>query len=126
MARVHDWKPPVRLNETTRAYFERLARIEEDEEMRRAMTAISAPDASAEEVERAAATLSRDPLHNAVLRTGASLTLMDGGFRSNVIPAEGTATFNVRVLPGEDIREVVAAMNRVGGMPAAPPWVGVW
>lgn len=117
VARVHDWKAPVRLNETTRAYFERLARIEEDEEMRRAMVTISAEGASGEELERAAATLSRDPLHNAVLRTGASLTLIDGGFRSNVIPSEGTATFNVRVLPGEDVGEIVAAMNRVGGEP---------
>lgn len=114
--RVHAWKPPVRLNETTRLYFARLAEIEQNPGTRRAMQQISTATDSAA-IRRAAEVLARDPLHNAVLRTGASLTLLDGGIRSNVIPSEGTATFNVRVLPGEDIREVVREMNRVGGEP---------
>ncbi len=110
---VHKWKAPVRLNETTRLYFARLAEIEANPEVKAAMQRIStATDTAA--VNRAAEVLSRDPLHNAVLRTGTSLTLLQGGFRSNVIPSEGKATFNVRILPGEDIREVVRAMNEAG------------
>jgi acetylornithine deacetylase/succinyl-diaminopimelate desuccinylase-like protein len=70
------------------------------------------------EIQRHAAVLEREPLHNAVLRTGVSLTILDGGFRSNVIPSEGTATFNVRILPEEDIQEVVREMQRVGGEPS--------
>lgn len=115
IARVHEWRPPARLNETTRLYFARLAGIEPDAAMRAAMQAISRPGADAAAIARAADVLSREPLHNAVLRTGASLTLVSGGIRSNVIPSEGTATFNVRVLPGEDIGEVVREINRVGG-----------
>jgi acetylornithine deacetylase/succinyl-diaminopimelate desuccinylase-like protein len=118
VARVHAWHAPAALNETTRIYFRRLAGIEEDPEMRRAMEALIAPGATPEEVEAAAEVLSRDPLHNAVLRTGASLTMMGGGFRTNVIPSEGRATFNVRILPGEDIREVVRRMNEIGGEPS--------
>ncbi|MDQ3605220.1 MAG: M20/M25/M40 family metallo-hydrolase [Gemmatimonadota bacterium] len=114
VARVHEWRAPVRLNETTRLYFTRLAEIEQDPQMRQAMQQLStASDTAAMRV--AAAVLSREPLHNAVLRTGASLTLLNGGIRGNVIPSEGTATFNVRILPGEDIREIVREMNRVGG-----------
>ncbi|MBV9773963.1 MAG: M20/M25/M40 family metallo-hydrolase, partial [Gemmatimonadetes bacterium] len=116
VSRVHEWRPPVRLNETTRLYFGRLAAIEKDPEMREAMLRISTATDSAA-VERAAAVLSRDPLHSAVLRTGASLTLLNGGFRSNVIPSEGKATFNVRIVPGEDIREIVRRMNEVGAEP---------
>ena len=78
----------------------------------------AAPDASAADRDSAAAVLSHDVLFNAALRSGASLTLLDGGFRPNVIPAEGRATFNVRILPDEDITEVVAAMNRIGGEPS--------
>jgi len=115
--RVHAWKPPVRLNETTRLYFARLARIEEDTAMKAAMQRISAPAADSATVAAAADVLSRDPLHNAVLRTGASLTLLNGGLRSNVIPSEGKATFNVRVLPDDDIVAFVAAMNRVAAEP---------
>ena len=47
--------------------------------------------------------------------TGASLTLLNGGIRANIIPSEGTATFNVRVLPGEDIRAIVRRMQEIGG-----------
>ena len=118
VARVHEWRAPVGLNETTRLYFQRLASIEEDPQTRAAMERLTAEGASAERMEEAAAVLSRDPLHNAVLRTGASLTLLNGGFRANVIPGEGRATFNVRVLPGEDIGEMVRRMNEAAGEPS--------
>jgi acetylornithine deacetylase/succinyl-diaminopimelate desuccinylase-like protein len=118
VARVHAWKPPVRLNETTSLYFGRLATIEDDPEVRRAMVEISNPDAKPAAVDSAADVLSRDPLYNAILRTGAALTILNGGFRGNVIPSEGKATFNVRTLPGEDITAIVAEMNRVGGEPS--------
>ena len=117
VARVHAWQPPVRLNETTRLYFARLAEVEEDPLMRGAMIALTAEEGDSASAAAAAAVLSRDPLHGAILRTGAALTLLDGGIRSNVIPSEGTATFNVRILPDERIEDVVAAMNEVGGEP---------
>jgi acetylornithine deacetylase/succinyl-diaminopimelate desuccinylase-like protein len=49
-----------------------------------------------------------------VLRTGQSLTIIKGGIRSNVIPSDGSATFNVRVLPNDDVRGIVQAFNHVG------------
>jgi acetylornithine deacetylase/succinyl-diaminopimelate desuccinylase-like protein len=116
-ARVHEWRAPVQLNETTRLYFARLAEIEGDSTMRRAMQRLSASGADSATIAAAAAVLSRDPLHNAVLRTAASFTLLNGGHRSNVIPSEGTATFNVRVLPGDDIRAVVRRMEDAGAEP---------
>ena len=113
VARVHAHTFPVRLNETSRLYFARLAEIEEDPGVRRAMRRVASSTDSAE-ISQAAAVLSREPLYNAVLRTGASLTMLDGGFRSNVIPSEGKATFNVRIPPGEDITQVVQEMERIG------------
>ncbi len=113
-ARVHDWRAPARLNSTTRLYFERLAAVEPDVELRAAMRAISAPGADSAAIASAAAVLSREPLHNAVLRPAASLTMIRGGFRSNVIPSDGTATFNLRVLPGDDVTRVVAEMQAAG------------
>lgn len=114
VARVHAWQAPVRLNETTRLYFARLAQVETDSDMRSAMEQLSAEGAASAAIARAAAVLSREPLHNAVLRTAGSLTILRGGIRSNVIPSEGSATFNVRALPGEDIRKFVEQMNEVG------------
>jgi acetylornithine deacetylase/succinyl-diaminopimelate desuccinylase-like protein len=115
-ARLHEWRAPVRLNETTRLYFERLAEVEDDPEMRAAMREVSsARDRAA--VDRAAAVLAREPIHNAVLRTGASLTLISGGIRSNVIPSEGTFNFNVRALPDEDITAIVRMMSEAAAEP---------
>jgi acetylornithine deacetylase/succinyl-diaminopimelate desuccinylase-like protein len=115
-ARIHAWRPPARLNETTRLYFARLAGIEPDTTLREAMRRVSSATDSAA-VEAAAAVLSRDPLHNAVLRTGVALTIIDGGIRENVIPSEGKATFNVRTVPGEDIAAIAARMTAIAAEP---------
>jgi acetylornithine deacetylase/succinyl-diaminopimelate desuccinylase-like protein len=117
VGRVHEWKAPVKLNETTRLYFARLATIERDTAVRQAMQQVSAAQSTPAQISAAAAVLSRDPLYNAILRTGQSLTLLSGGIRSNVIPSEGRATFNVRVLPNDDVREIVREMQRAGGEP---------
>lgn len=117
LSRLHDWRPPVRLTETTRLYFERLAGIEGDAAMREAMLELIRPGASVEAIERAAATLSREPIHNAVLRAGLSLTLINGGIRTNIIPSAGSATFNLRVVPGEDMGALLAAVRQVAAEP---------
>lgn len=115
VSRVHAWRAPVHLIDTTRRYFAALAAVEPDPELARAMREVGADDPAVRE--RAAATLARVPQHDAVLRAGTSLTKLEGGFRANVIPSEGTATFNVRVVPGEDIAAIVSAMQAAGGEP---------
>lgn len=37
--------------------------------------------------------------------------MLDGGFRTNVIPSEGMANFNLRVLPQDDVTAVVEQMR---------------
>jgi acetylornithine deacetylase/succinyl-diaminopimelate desuccinylase-like protein len=114
VVRVHEWKTPVRLNETTRSYLAGLARLERDPAMKRAMeTLVSSRDPVA--TDQVAQVVSAEPRYSALLRTGVSLTLLNGGIRSNVIPSQGTANLNVRVLPGEDIREILTEMNSVAG-----------
>jgi acetylornithine deacetylase/succinyl-diaminopimelate desuccinylase-like protein len=116
LARVHAWKAPVTLNPVVREYFARLAKVEPDAAMREAMAAIStARDQAA--IDKAAEVLSRDPVHNANLRTGVSLTMIDGGIRANVIPSDASATLNVRVVPEGDIAADVAALQRIGAEP---------
>ena len=114
VVKVHEWKTPVRLNETTRLYFSGLARLERDPTMKRAMeTLASSQDSIA--TDQAAEVVSREPRYSALLRTSVSLTLLNGGIRSNVIPSQGTANLNVRVLPGQDIREIMTEIDRVAG-----------
>ena len=113
VARVHEARMPVRLNPITREYFAKLATIEADPAMKDAMTTLAAAQDQAR-IDAAAALVSRDPAHNATLRTGISLTMINGGIRANVIPSDATATFNVRTLPDGDIAADVAEMNRIG------------
>lgn len=115
VARVHAWRPPLRLTDTTRRYFAALAEVEPDPALAQAMRDIGGPDLGA----RAAAQerLEGVPPHAAVLHAGIALTKLEGGFRTNVIPSEGTATFNVRTVPGEDIAAIVSGMQAAGGEP---------
>ena len=115
LARVHEWKAPVRLNEVTREYFRRLATIETNPEMKQAMDAISKAGNDQKQIDAAAAILSRDPMNSAVLRTGVAVTMLNAGIRVNVIPSDATATLNVRPLPDGDIQADIAELNRVGG-----------
>jgi acetylornithine deacetylase/succinyl-diaminopimelate desuccinylase-like protein len=113
LSRVHDSKQPARLTDITRAYFAGLAQVEQDPVMRQAMQAIGSARTPAA-IEKAAAVLSREPVHNAVLRDAVSLTMVNGGIRANIIPSEATATLNARILPDSDIRTFVAGLNRIG------------
>jgi acetylornithine deacetylase/succinyl-diaminopimelate desuccinylase-like protein len=114
LARMHDAKPPARVSDVTRAYFEGLAKVEQDPAVRRAMQAIGNARTRAD-IDTAAAVLSRDPVHSAVLRDAVSLTMVSGGIRANIIPSDATATLNARILPDGDIRTFVAELNRIGG-----------
>jgi acetylornithine deacetylase/succinyl-diaminopimelate desuccinylase-like protein len=116
LARVQEAKGAIRLNAITREYFEGLGKVEQDPRMRDAMLALAAAR-DQPSVEKAGAVLSEDPRYNAVLRTGVSITMIDGGIRANVIPSGATAVLNVRVLPEGDIEADVAALNRIGAEP---------
>lgn len=116
VARVHAWRAPLHLTATTRRYFELLAGIEADPALAKAMREIGSADGAVQQA--ALAVLARVPQHDAVLRAGCALTKLEGGFRANVIPSEGTATWNVRTVPGEDVAAILSAMQEAGGEPS--------
>ena len=113
VARVGRWSPPIRPNETTAAYFRRLASISTPEEAARYRDVLS-PDPTvaspADEYLRA-----NEPRHASMLRTSVSPNIFSAGYRVNVIPSEAVATLDVRVLPDEDpkafLEEVKAIVN---------------
>jgi len=115
-ARVHEWRAPQRLNDVTRRFFAGLASRETDPALRANLEALVGSDQEAAAL--AGDALSRQPVFNAQLRTAAALTILEGGFRSNVIPSGGRAVFNVRALPDEDLDAIVAQMQAAGGEPA--------
>ena len=116
VAKVAAWKPTIRLNDTTRAYFKRLASISSPEDATRYLSIIGTDTAAA-----AAADdyfLDREPRHASMLRTSVSPTIIQGGYRLNVIPSEAKASLDVRTLPDEDLNAFLAEMKKVVDDPA--------
>ena len=111
VARAGRWQTPVRLNETTRTYFERLAAISPSQSAQRYRDILN--PARAAEVD--AYFRESEPGHYSILRTSVVPTIINIGFRSNVIPSEGEAMLDVRVLPDEDITKFVGELRRVIG-----------
>lgn len=99
---------PVELNAVTREYFARIAPTQSGP-LADAMRGVlkNPPDASA------VATLSKDRLYNATLRTTCVATRIQGGEANNAIPAEVTANINCRILPGHSPEEVRQDLIRI-------------
>jgi acetylornithine deacetylase/succinyl-diaminopimelate desuccinylase-like protein len=100
VAKVGEWRPPIRLNETTAAYFKRLADISPPDVAKHYRDVLSSDPA----VQKAADDwlFEHEPRHSSMLRTSASPNIITGGYRFNVIPSQATATVDVRLLPDED------------------------
>jgi acetylornithine deacetylase/succinyl-diaminopimelate desuccinylase-like protein len=62
--------------------------------------------------------LDREPRHASMLRTSVSPTIIQGGYRINVIPSEAKANLDVRTLPDEDLNAFLAQLTKVIDDPA--------
>jgi acetylornithine deacetylase/succinyl-diaminopimelate desuccinylase-like protein len=116
IAKVAAWKTPIKLNETTRAYFTRLATMVGADSAARYRD-ILGPDPA----RQSAADeyfFANEPGHASVIRTSISPTIVQGGYRVNVIPSEAKATLDVRMVPGEDTAFFLREVERVIGDPA--------
>jgi acetylornithine deacetylase/succinyl-diaminopimelate desuccinylase-like protein len=103
------WDPPMKLNDTTRTYFEKLAQISAPADAQRFRDLLN-PARSAAAREYFA---EHEPGWYSMLHTSVSPNIIQGGFQSNVIPSEATATLDVRALPGENMDEFYALMKKV-------------
>ncbi|HEV2198361.1 MAG TPA: M20/M25/M40 family metallo-hydrolase [Bryobacteraceae bacterium] len=114
VAKVGTWETPMRLNDTTRTYFEKLATISTPEKAAR-YNGLLDPKRSAE-IQRYLAV--NEPGRYSMLRTSVVPTILKAGFRMNVIPSEAEATLDIRALPDEDMPKFFAEMAKVIGDPA--------
>jgi acetylornithine deacetylase/succinyl-diaminopimelate desuccinylase-like protein len=130
VAKIGNWQPPMRMNETTRTFFERLGNISPPDDARLyAQLADPAATAAAQETIRRT-----NIMYNSMLRTSIAPTIIKGGFRTNVIPGDAEATLDVRALPDENMDTLIAALTALvadpaiaitrtsfGGRPSPPP-----
>ncbi len=114
VAKLAAWQTPMRLNDTTRTYFEKLATVSTPEEAAR-YNGLSRPDRAAAIQQYLA---ENEPFHYSMLRTSVVPTIIKGGFRTNVIPSEAEATIDIRALPDENMPQFFAEMKRIINDPA--------
>jgi acetylornithine deacetylase/succinyl-diaminopimelate desuccinylase-like protein len=129
VSKIANWEPPMRLNDVTRTFFERLSTISPPEEASRYNGLVDPQKTAAIQNYFA----DHDPGKYSVLRTAISPTMLTGGFRQNVIPSQAEAMLDIRALPDEDMTTFYAEMDRVisdpavkivpsaPGRPSAPP-----
>jgi acetylornithine deacetylase/succinyl-diaminopimelate desuccinylase-like protein len=124
--KVGRWETPMRLNDTTRLYFEQLAKVSPPAEAAHFRELFNpATVARAQKYLR-----EKDPGRYSMLRTSIVPTMLKAGVGPNVIPSEAEATLDIRALPGEDLDKFFTEMGKVIGdsavkivpiPPARPP-----
>ncbi len=105
VAKVGTWEAPMRLNETTRRFFQELAKISPPD---KAQLYARVTDPAAQQKLH-----ETDPAYYSMLRTSLAPTIIRGGFRSNVIPAEAEARLDVRALPDEDMTALKGQLTKL-------------
>jgi acetylornithine deacetylase/succinyl-diaminopimelate desuccinylase-like protein len=108
LARLEEFEFPVKLNEVTREYFERMARIETGPTARD-MKAIASRTPDPEAARRLAAS----PFYNAQMRTTCVATRLEGGHADNALPQTARVLVNCRLLPGESPEEALQTLKGV-------------
>lgn len=93
------WDPPMRLNDTTRSYFEKIAALSPPEQAARFNALFDSAKAPAARQYLA----EHDPGNYSMLHTSISPNIVSGGFQVNVIPSQAEATLDIRALPDEDL-----------------------
>lgn len=114
LQKIGAWETPMRLNDTTRTYFGKLASMSSPAEAARYKALLDPQRAGA--VQRYLA--EHEPSHYSMLRTSVVPTMLKAGVGPNVIPSEAEATLDIRALPDENIPRFYESMQRVIADPA--------
>jgi acetylornithine deacetylase/succinyl-diaminopimelate desuccinylase-like protein len=108
LTRIEHYEFPFELNNVTRAYYERMAKIETGKRAAdiRAML-LNPPDRAA------IARLSEDAVDNSTVRTTCVATRLQAGHANNALPQRAQAIVNCRILPGhtsEQVRQILVGI----------------
>lgn len=108
LQRIAAYEFPVQFNDTTRAYFTGLARLQGGE-TGAAMTALMKDPADA----AANAVLSRDKSWHSMLRTTCVATTIQGGHAVNALPQHVKVNVNCRIFPGQSVDSVRDTLAKI-------------
>jgi acetylornithine deacetylase/succinyl-diaminopimelate desuccinylase-like protein len=108
IAKIGTFETPVQFNSVTRAYFDGLAKVE-DEETSKWMRALE----EADRADHAARWISdADPVWNSMLRDTIAPTMLQAGIRPNVVPSEARGVVNIRLLPGNQLQPLLSKLQQ--------------
>jgi len=108
LVRLGEFDFPVDLNETTRAFFERTASLQDAATAADFRAIVKNPADKA-----AAARLARSTYFNALMRTTCVATLLEGGHAHNALPQSAKANVNCRMLPDAKLADVENTLKKV-------------
>jgi acetylornithine deacetylase/succinyl-diaminopimelate desuccinylase-like protein len=112
LGRLQTFSFPLEINDITRNYFAKTAKLSMGQlASDLAAGAKQPPDHAA--IER----LSANPYYNSLLHTTCVATLLTGGHAPNALPQMARANVNCRIFPGEDPEEVRKTLAKVAGDP---------
>ncbi|NJK42791.1 MAG: M20/M25/M40 family metallo-hydrolase [Aquincola sp.] len=110
VAKLAAYEAPVQFTTESRQFFRTLGTTSTGDTARWFRQLV---DGTPTESRSADSLISRDPLLHAIMRNTIAPVIMNGGFRSNVIPGSAEATINVRLIPGTDPASVVTLVERI-------------
>jgi acetylornithine deacetylase/succinyl-diaminopimelate desuccinylase-like protein len=126
---IEAYRFPVIFNDTTRDFFNRMAKTRTPEEQAALKTLMVNPGD-----EPSRTLLEKDPDINGILHTTCVATLLDAGHAANALPQRARANINCRIFPGttaEDVRQTLIAtigdpqvkvsIRETRNIPSAPP-----
>jgi acetylornithine deacetylase/succinyl-diaminopimelate desuccinylase-like protein len=93
---------PFRFNETTRAYFQRMAAVQSGA-VATDMLAVAKDPPDLAAAQRLA---DGSPYYNSILRTTCVATRLEGGHADNALPQMARAVINCRIFPGDTVQFV--------------------
>ena len=108
LQRLAQFDFPVNLNEVTRAYFERVSKLESGDTAK-AMKGMAQKPPNA----RSVAFLGNIPSYNATMRTTCVATMLEAGHAENALPQTARATVNCRILPTETADQIHETLVKV-------------
>jgi acetylornithine deacetylase/succinyl-diaminopimelate desuccinylase-like protein len=114
LVKLSQYEFPVQFNDTTRAYFSRMAGIvggETGAAMKKLL--VDSQDAAANAI------VSKDKAWHSMLRTTCVATMINGGHAVNALPQRVSLNVNCRIFPGSNIEGIRRQLADVIGNPKA-------
>jgi len=112
VAKLSAHRFPVLLNPVSKGFLEAQAKASEPAVAEAIKAVLDAPQGSARDA-AGVKLASLAPDFGAMLRDTVTPTMLQAGYKSNVIPADATATFNARLLPGRKAADLIADIKRI-------------